>query len=60
MLDAATPTREQILAQLMQWLPGVYRTRDPQAERGLPADRSLMADEPGRRRGPVPAALPCR
>lgn len=43
MMDAATPTREQILAQLLQWLPGVYRARD--ADGALRAFLALFADE---------------
>lgn len=40
-----TPTREQVLAQLMQWLPGVYRGRDAQGSGALRAYLSLFADE---------------
>jgi len=40
-----TPTREQVLAQLMQWLPGVYRARDAQGGKALQAYLSLFADE---------------
>lgn len=45
MIDALTPTRAQILAQLMQWLPSVYRGRDIEAGGVLQAYLSLFADE---------------
>ena len=45
MLDAPTPTREQVLAQLLEWLPGVYRARDAQGPGALRALLSLFADE---------------
>lgn len=56
MIDAPTPTREQFLAQLLQWLPGVYRARDAQADGALRAFLSLFADELWRMRRTVEQA----
>ena len=43
MIDAPTPSREQVLEQLWRWLPGVYRARD--ADGRLRAYLALFADE---------------
>jgi hypothetical protein len=44
-IDARTPTRESVLAQLMRWLPGVYRARDEARARELQRFLSLFAYE---------------
>src|ERR1041384_1302981 len=55
-IDQARPTREQTLAQLMQWLPGVYRGRDEEKGGVLRAFLSLFADELWRIRGVIEAS----
>ncbi|MGH7616425.1 MAG: hypothetical protein ACREPM_04285 [Gemmatimonadaceae bacterium] len=45
MIDAPTPSRDAVLAQVLQWLPGLYRARDEQNGNQLRSFLSVFADE---------------
>jgi hypothetical protein len=52
-IETAPPTRDQVLQQLLQWLPGLYRARDLQQGGVLQSFLSLFADELWRLRGTI-------